>query len=237
MVKKAIVKIGVILSMVIFSMTVTGCGSDSENVENSYQESSSVETNSTETSETAEFHSTDALETEEEIAAVPENILYSFDVKINGESYHLPAKYQDFINAGWELSGGSDTLAPGSSVIMIDWHKEFFWVGTEISNMSDVEIDIEDCLVTFLKFKEEEVLGNAADIEFPGGIKIGVSTKEDILNMYGTPTFEKEDDKYYELTYQKDIEQEVHFYVSYETGILCASEMENKVTIEPATEE
>lgn len=237
MMKKAIVKSLTILGTVILSMAMTGCGSDSENVENSYQEGSSIEINSTETSETAEVHSTDSLETEEEIATVPENILYSFDVKINGESYHLPSRYQDFIDTGWELSGGSDTLAPKSSVIMIDWHKEFFWVGTEISNVGDVEIDIEDCLVTFLKFEEEEVLGNAADIEFPGGIKIGISTKEDILNMYGTPTFEEENDEYYELIYRKDFEQEVRFYFSYETGILCTAEMKNNEALVPPTEE
>lgn len=55
--------------------------------------------------------------------------------------------------------------------------------------------------------------------------------------MYGTPSFEEEDDGYYELKYRKDFSREVSFYVSCETGILCAAEMENKVALEPAIEE
>lgn len=93
----------------------------------------------------------------------------------------------------------------------------------QVGGMSIDDYDMEDAPET--------------EIRLPGGIEYGVSTEEDIIAAYGTPSDTYEGDLYKKLTYEYDSYREWELYIYNESGVLEEIDMRNFVVDEEANAE
>lgn len=121
----------------------------------------------------------------------------SFMVQINGAVYTIPCPLTDFLENGWMLSDENTDAqleAAGASYskiprLDITLTRES---GQELSlivfNDSEETIPIEDGTVGCLYAFNGNYDFSGDEFQLPGGLKIGWSTREDVINQYGEPS-------------------------------------------------
>lgn len=72
------------------------------------------------------------------------------------------------------------------------------------------------------------------EIKLPKGIQYGVSTKDDIIAAYGTPSSDYDGDNYYKMEYKYDSYQTIELYVYKDTGVLEQIKIKNITELEGA---
>ena len=134
----------------------------------------------------------------------------SFIIKIEGENYMLPISAQEFQKRGWDYSIFWEDLFGGEFDEDIVVDSEIFWekvgnvvetecyqqeLGTTYSEDEDkaagieVKVNVEDRQIDIV---ELEFWENDLQVELPGGIIRGKSTKEEFENVYGKPEYKWE---------------------------------------------
>ena len=109
-------------------------------------------------------------------------VLGDLEIMIHGEAITLPMAMEDFLERGWEPYEDDlleITLEP-KQMWRHELNKGDQYASTFVANLSDDE----SCTVrqgTIVGFEYPEVW------ELPGGIKPGVSTKDDAIAVYGGP--------------------------------------------------
>ena len=126
-----------------------------------------------------------------------------------GDGITLPMIVEDFIAFGYKkywLSGElhlDEILEPGQYTT-IKPAKNNNVVSLEVGNLSDKPITVEKSTILALSIGDDY---GAELAEFPKGIRLGVSSKEDIIAAYGEPTnrmhmqYKKEDYRVYFVFY------------------------------------
>lgn len=143
--------------------------------------------------------------------------LYDFQLQIQGDTYQFPMTYADFTALGWELSSREDPEMKFSSNSygFVYFNKGELSVNVDMLNLGVNECSLEDCLVAGITIDEGygDVDWDAWNVVAPCGIAMGTANVDDIKAAYGTPSDTYESDLYTKLTYEKDIYEEIEFYV------------------------
>lgn len=155
--------------------------------------------------------------------------IYDYQVSIDGVVYQLPMWASDFAALGWEYQGDYEKSLYYDAYEYDYWTKDGMEIWTEITNFSINSTPLKDCLITDIEI-DEYSLPEGQECEFANGIKLNVSTQEDIIAAYGEPT-EIYDGYYTYLTYSdEDWVKEIEFAV--DDNILISVDMLNEFELD-----
>lgn len=162
--------------------------------------------------------------------------LYSFQVQIEGEVYELPMSYQDFIAAGWKTDADeAEEIEPNSYIYGIEAKTGYLAIDIEVINLGINMAPLSECMVGGIFFDDGQYEdASYAEIVFPGGLKYGEATREDLEAAYGAPYDEYEGSDYVDLTYRYDSYQTWDFEIDNESGLVTEFEVENFVADDEA---
>ncbi len=161
--------------------------------------------------------------------------IYSFQVSVNGKVLQFPMWYSDFEAAGFTYTkDATQTLSSSQYTVGEVWTLDGVKVSTEFANLSMNTQPYTSCMVAGISFDNYYMEDANWEIILPKGIQYGVSTKDDIIAAYGTPSSDYEGSMYYKMTYKYDYYQEISLYVYNESGVLEEIEIENMVELEGA---
>lgn len=159
----------------------------------------------------------------------------SFSIQINDNVYSLPAPLSDFLKNGWmisdedaglQLPGRDDYKGYDSSWITLTNTKEQS-IDVIVYNTQEQTIDITQGIVG----RVSVIYGNyefaGTELRIPGGLMLGWSTRDDVLQLYGMP------DESYEtrnLTYRKEDVTSPYWTLSFnEAGFLDKIMVKNQI--------
>ncbi len=172
-------------------------------------------------------------ETTVEVVETELSEIYSYQISINGIELQFPMWYSEFEAAGFTYMGdATKTLEPCHYTIEDIWTMDGVEVETSLGNRSINTQPYTKCMVSGIDLESDRLEGADWEIILPKGIQYGVSTKEDILAAYGTPTYEFEDSWYYKMTYGSENTQKIYLRVDKESGVLGRIEIQNFVDLE-----
>ena len=160
--------------------------------------------------------------------------IYSFQVSVNGTVYQFPMWYSDFIALGWTYDGDTTLALPADRYTGEMFIKDDVKAYVNIANLSINTQPYNECMVSGISFDDYYLDECDWEIVLPKGIQYGVSTKEDIIAAYGTPSSEYDGSMYYKLTYEYDTYSDVSLFVFKESGVLEEIEIDNLVELEGA---
>lgn len=119
-----------------------------------------------------------------------QELLTDYTIKINGESYKLPMTYEEFEQKGWKAGWENlyeDMLKKDSGSTSVFEYFKNQNDESEINCDLKKEADGKIYIVGFSIFQNQNT---DLQIEFPGGIVFGKSTKDDIKNVYGENSYD-----------------------------------------------
>lgn len=206
-------KIVVLLCSCMVAATLAACGNAGTDVEAPV--SSGTE------SEQESISKEEAASTEEEEQAVLSDDLFSFQVSIDGVIYEFPMWYEEFAALGWEDKDDNTVMLETnlSSKYASFWKKGDSSVQTVFWNFTANAKPYSECVIAEIRFANHNIQ-DGTEVILPGGIQMGVSTKEDILAAYGEPDSESETQGSWSATYDNGILHSVYLQVDAETGTL-----------------
>ena len=186
----------------------------------------------TETTTEAEVTETAAQEDSADSESTGElgDDIYSFSMKVDGQTMKFPMTYQEFTDMGWELSSSEDpdTKVSTNSYGMLTFNKGASSVYADVINLGINEVGLEDCLIGGISVDGSyDVDLTAVSVKLPGDIELGKATLDDIKAAYGEPSDTYEGDLYTKLTYEKDSYQEVELSVFKDDNTLKEVDMRN----------
>ena len=134
----------------------------------------------------------------------------SFSIQINDTVYTLPVPLAAFLNDGWVISEEDvDIYLAGADSPSASY--EWEWVSLTNDREQDVSVCVFNTTESAIPVAESTVGGihviygnydfSGTELRLPGGLMLGWSTREDVLELYGQPdgSFES-----YSLTYETD---------------------------------
>ncbi len=159
--------------------------------------------------------------------------LFDFQIEILGEVYQFPMTYADFTAKGWAPKNEEDAneMLGANTYSFFTFQKGDLSASVNIMNLMVNEAPVTDCLAAGI---EIDGVYSDADIASLGiklakGVTMGVSTVDDIKAAYGEPSDTYEGDLYWKMTYDKDIYEDVEFYVYKEQNALLEVSLRNMV--------
>ena len=184
--------------------------------------------------EDASEHSESSEHSEVSIPSGLSDDLFSFQVAINGTVYQFPMWYSDFEDMGWTYAydAESHTLDADEYTYYQEWTMDGFTIYADFANLSVNTKPYSQCEVAGISFQSYYWDDCDWEIIMPKGIQYGVSTVEDIIAAYGTPSYEHESTYSYTLEYELDYVQKVSFKVDNETNVLSDIEIRNITELE-----
>lgn len=142
-------------------------------------------------------------------SGLPEG-LADLTIMINGEAVILPKPLEDFLALGWGSFYGPDVPNLDGKLEAKQYYDFVAQNGTSkvvlsTANLQDGQpsalrqgtVFMVDAELSNIRFSSNDV-----DFELPLGIKLGVSTKDDVIAAYGEPDYLSTDEGY--INYQKD---------------------------------
>ncbi len=167
----------------------------------------------------AQENSGDTIEATAATAEEMSDDIYSFQVKIDGELYQFPMKYEEFAAKGWNLDGISseEQLSPNSyGLVSMKYGR--ISASVTFMNFGINTKPLSECYVAGIDL-DEYYMQDQMSFELPNGIVYGVSTQEDVENAYGPASDIYESEYYTELTYEAgDFYSRIEIYISPETN-------------------
>lgn len=175
--------------------------------------------------------------TEAPVADVPSELsddLYSFQISIDGVIYQFPMWYADFEATGWTYTkdAESKSLSSNQYTVAETWEKDGYKIYTEFANLTMNSATYSKCMVAGITLDDYYLKDCPWTIILPKGIQYGVSTQDDIIAAYGTPTSDYDGSMYYKMTYKYASYREINLYVYKESGTLDKIELENVIELE-----
>ena len=159
--------------------------------------------------------------------------LYSFQISIDGTIYELPMWYEEFEALGWTFKDDPTVKLYSNQYSLADrWEKDGVTIYSQSANLTLNAAPLSKCTIASITLDNYYMEDSNWEVILPKGIKYGVSTRDDIIAAYGTPSDEYEGSSYYKMTYKYDSYQEIVLYVYLETGTLDKIEIQNMIEIE-----
>lgn len=186
-----------LLLAIMVASLVTGCGNIKVPgvLKKAMQGSGKTETTDVETEKKGKQGETEKIGT----------VVYNWDadneirknqvVKINGDTFTIPSKIQDWLDAGYSFDedwGILDEDGDYCNIAADDLkgcfvEKDGLSVMLTLYNFGDEEIPCNEGIVGDFFVDENSAGVEDAVIELPEGIQLGKSTKEEIVEAYGEP--------------------------------------------------
>lgn len=151
--------------------------------------------------------------------------LESGELLIEGVKYTFPSAMSDWTNNGWHISNNYaniDTFELENNVESTEFEvyndeKDSEYVTMCAINLERDPVKIEEATVSYLSM---DVLDgkNSLEVILPGGINCK-STKEDVINAYGEPQEEDNDNVYYNYTNSDGLDIVVRVTIVYDRVI------------------
>ena len=165
--------------------------------------------------------------------------IYSFQLMFGEDLLKVPMTCDELISMGWQAESPEDleTVVEANSYVMgVTFIKGNNEISADILNLGINAAPAGECLVGSIGIDATgavyENLGGKSEpgtVMLPGNIAMGAATIEDIKAAYGEPSDVYENDTYTELSYEKDLYEEVTLCVYKETGILLEADIRNFV--------
>ena len=157
--------------------------------------------------------------------------IYSFQIKIDGEQYQFPMKFEEFTEMGWKLNGvNSEEKISPNSYGSVRMKKGRIEASVTVMNFSINTKLLSECYVAGI-YLEEYYLENQMSFELPKGITYSMSTREDVEAAYGPASDTYESENYTRLTYDAE-----NYYSGVEIYIDQESKMVSGVSMRCLTE-
>ena len=165
--------------------------------------------------------------------------IYSFQLMFGEDLLKVPMTCDELISMGWQAESPEDleTVVEANSYVMgVTFIKGNNEISADILNLGINAAPAGECLVGSIGIDATgavyENLGGKIEpgtVMLPGNIAVGAATIEDIKAAYGEPSDVYENDTYTELSYEKDLYEEVTLCVYKETGTLLEADIRNFV--------
>ena len=135
---------------------------------------------------------------------------HSFSIQICNQVYSVPTPLSTFLEAGWtmeeeyagrQLQGADEPYESYDDISVWLTNENGQKISVSVCNTSKNAIDITQGTVGYLHVIYGNLDFSGADLQIPGGLMLGWSTKEDIAALYGRP-YETVNDRLY--TYQEE---------------------------------
>lgn len=135
---------------------------------------------------------------------------HSFSIQICNQVYSVPTPLSTFLEAGWtmekeyagrQLQGADEPYESYDDISVWLTNENGQKISVSVCNTTKNAIDITQGTVGYLHVIYGNLDFSGADLQIPGGLMLGWSTKEDIAVLYGRP-YEAVNDRLY--TYQEE---------------------------------
>lgn len=135
---------------------------------------------------------------------------HSFSIQICNQIYSVPTPLSTFLEAGWtmeeeyagrQLQGADEPYESYDDISVWLTNENGQKISVSVCNTTKNAIDITQGTVGYLHVIYGNLDFSGADLQIPGGLMLGWSTKEDIAALYGRP-YEAVNDLLY--TYQEE---------------------------------
>jgi hypothetical protein len=202
-----------ILVTLAFSV-LTGCGSDNNNDTRGddsaeISQPPSTQGNEDDTTDPQSSNNDEYLDdVDERVEDLSlSGVLYDFTFKLDGDTITLPLTLGEFQSLGWahsEFIVLPETLEGHTRLLGAMYYKNDVQIWIPTINVSEDELPIEESMVYKIESSIDDE--NYAVIELPRGIILGESTKDDVIEAFGWPTWiqEWDDDEFSFLTYESE---------------------------------
>lgn len=144
-----------------------------------------------------------------------------YQISINKTIYRFPIPYSEWYAQGWKADGLPTHIA-GNGTEYAYFEKDGITLIAGLYNYNLNETPVEECYIIGVNIDNEDIYGTV-DIEVASGIKMNVSTIEDIKLAFGAPdnVYESESYNYTTLDYVGDeYEDGIELEVDGETGTI-----------------
>lgn len=186
-----------------------------------------------ETDETQEEQVMELPESEAELPEIKEyevelsENLYDFQFALNGKVWTLPSPLADWQKDGWESSDAieeTELEAESYTTEGMTLKKEEDLVTVSMVNPESEKKALKDC---YVGKAELQWVQDGQVIQLPGGITMGKSVLNDVLEAYGTPQDQYEEKEEVYLTYEYGMYKEADFIFDLENEILQRAVLTN----------
>lgn len=172
-------------------------------------------------------------ETKEASATELSDDVYSFQAKLDDVVYTFPMSYSDFKAAGFEYEGDeSQEFKPNaytSDSFFIDGKRIYAY----IINMGVDVKPLSECQISGVYADKSLVDRSGMKIELPKGIKLGESTKADVIAAYGEATDVYESETLATYKYSLDYHRAVEIQTDPKNGdVVSQIQVENFTPVE-----
>lgn len=186
-------------------------------------------------SQTVPAEETEGMEAAADGASALSDDIYDFQLKLDGDVYQFPMSFSDFTALGWKLDGDESTSLEPNSYTSESFLKGYLRAYVDVFNMGINSAPLTDCTIGGISIDAYDFEdAPETTIEFPGGVKYGSATLDDVKTAYGEASDVYEGDLYTKLEYDYDSYQDWEFYVYNETGTLDEFSVRNFVQDEEA---
>ena len=130
----------------------------------------------------------------------------AFQSRICDKVYSVPLPLSDFLNDGWvledeyvgcQLEGADEPYEEYGEMAVDLTNEEGKEITVRVCNATDKAIDISEGTVGQIYVTYENLDFAGADLQIPGGLMLGWSTRADVKSTYGSP-----DENLEELAYK-----------------------------------
>ena len=134
----------------------------------------------------------------------------SYSIQINDTVYALPLPLTAFLDEGWYITEeNADLQLQGLDGPSAQYEREWIslvndmeqTISVMVYNTTEKTLPVSECIVGDISVIYGNYDFSGTQLRIPGGLMLGWSTREDVLDLYGQPydSFET-----YSLTYQSD---------------------------------
>ncbi len=164
----------------------------------------------------------------------------TFQIMLGTEVYSFPTSVSQWEQNGWKnVTEEAVLLASGTAKSGIIFEKGETRIFVSVENQEENRGGIAEGSVIGISMDLFGQNGETIRAELPGGIVLGMSTLEEIEQIYGIPTSMYEGENYTQITYQYGTESYLRLDVEKDTNIVQGFEIENvrerKAALEVAT--
>jgi len=156
--------------------------------------------------------------------------IFSFEFSLNGEVFALPMPYSEFYEHGWAFDGSAlapeDPLEPNQRTFVSEAANNGQTVGISVGNLTPNFIEYYEGLIGVVRVNEFNV-DSGTQFVLPGGITVGGSSLEDVLEAHGEPSTRTEASTHVSLVYTLEIQSQVRIMIDIETELVMEVEITN----------
>lgn len=127
-----------------------------------------------------------------------------YTMSIDGTVYQFPMPYSEWSKMGWKSQNIPTNIVSGDFTDIL-FYTDKIELTAVVVNMGLSEATIDECYVVGIGINTEyDNISDNVVIELAGGIKLGVSTEEDIKTAFGAPEYRYEGEDYVSIDYAGD---------------------------------